>query len=84
MFYIYILQSLKDDSYYIGQTNNVSNRLERHNSRRQLATRSKVPRELVYTEPFPTRSQAVRRERERKNWKSHQAIKELLNGNDGM
>ena len=56
MFCVYILQSLKDESYYIGQTNNVSNRLERHNSRRQLATRSKVPWELVYTEPFPTRS----------------------------
>ena len=83
MFYVYILQSLKDGSYYIGQTNNVSNRLERHNSQRQLATRSKVPWELVYTEPFPTRSQAVRREREIKNWKSRQAIKELLNNNDG-
>ena len=68
MFYVYILQSLKDGSYYIGQTNNVPNRLERHNSRRQLMTRSKVPWELVYTEPFPTRSQAVRR------WKSHQRV----------
>ena len=84
MFYVYILQSLKDESYYIGQTNNVSNRLERHNSRRQLATRSKVPWKLVYTEPFPTRSQAVRRELEIKSWKSRQAIKELLNNNDGV
>ncbi len=83
MFYVYILQSLKDGSYYIGQTNNVSNRLERHNSRRQLATRSKIPWELVYTETFSTRSQAVRREREIKNWKSRQAIKELLGSHDG-
>ena len=83
MFYVYILQSLKDGSYCIGQTNNVSNRLERHNSRRQLATRSKVPWELVYTKPFPTRNQAVRREREIKNWKSRQAIEVLLNNNDG-
>ena len=83
MFYVYILQSLKDESYYIGQTNNVSNRLERHNGWRQSATRSKVPWELVHTEPFPTRSQAVRRELEIKSWKSRQAIKELLNNNDG-
>ena len=83
MFYVYILQSLKDGSYYVGQTNNVSNRLERHNRRRQSATRSKVPWKLVYTEPFDTRSQAVRRELEIKSWKSRQAIKELLNNNDG-
>ena len=83
MFYVYILQSLKDQSYYIGQTKNVSNRLERRNRRRQSATRSKVPWELIYTEPFPTRSQAVRRELEIKSWKSRQAIKELLNNNDG-
>ena len=83
MFYVYILQSMRDGSYYIGQTNNVSNRLERHNSRRQLATRFKVPWELVYTEPFDTRSQAVKRELEIKGWKSRQAIKELLNNNNG-
>ena len=83
MFYVYILQSLKDGSYYVGQTNDVSNRLERHNSRRQSATRSKVPWELVYTEPFDTRSQAVRRELEIKSWKSRRAIKELLNNSNG-
>ena len=37
----------------------------------------------LYTEPFDTRSQAVRRELEIKSWKSRQAIKELLNNNDG-
>jgi putative endonuclease len=83
MFYVYILQSLKDGSSYVGQTNNVPNRLERHNSWRQSATRSKVPWELVYTEPFDTRSQAVRRELEIKSWKSHRAIKELLNNSNG-
>ena len=53
MFYVYILQSLKDESYYIGQTNDVCSRLEHHNSRRQLATRSKVPWEYVKPNLFP-------------------------------
>ncbi|MBS1539503.1 MAG: GIY-YIG nuclease family protein, partial [Bacteroidetes bacterium] len=30
-FYVYILQSDKDQSFYIGQTNNLDERLKRHN-----------------------------------------------------
>ena len=79
MFYVYILQSLKDGSYYIGQTNGVSNRLERHNSRRQLATRSKVPWELVYTKPFPSKNssnQTGTRDKKLEKSPSHQRVVE--------
>jgi len=31
MFYIYILQSLKDNTYYIGHTSNLKEWLKRHN-----------------------------------------------------
>lgn len=32
MFYTYILQSLKDKSYYIGSTSDLKNRLSEHNN----------------------------------------------------
>ncbi|MBW2002971.1 MAG: GIY-YIG nuclease family protein [Deltaproteobacteria bacterium] len=33
-FFVYIIRSLKDRSYYIGSTQNLSARLERHNQGR--------------------------------------------------
>ncbi len=83
MFYVYILQSLKDKSYYIGQTSNLLDSLERHNSKRRLATRAKVPWKRVYSQAFSTRSKAVRREREIKNQKTRQYIERLVNRFDG-
>ncbi|MGD9995052.1 MAG: GIY-YIG nuclease family protein [Salinivirgaceae bacterium] len=40
MFYTYILYSEKSGAFYIGQTNNLVDRLERHNSGRNKFTRS--------------------------------------------
>jgi putative endonuclease len=83
MFYVYILQSLKDGSYYVGQTKNLSDSFERHNSGRRLATRAKVPWERVHTEVFSTRSGAVKREQEIKSQKSRLYIERLLSHSDG-
>ena len=82
MFYVYILQSLKDGSYYVGQTNNLFDSLERHNGRRRPFTRGRIPWKRVYTEPFSTRSEAVRREREIKKQKTRQYVEKLVNHSD--
>ena len=65
LFHAYILQSAAG-KYYIGQTGNLTERLSRHNSGRSRYTKSRGPWELVYSEAFNTREEAIRREQELK------------------
>ncbi|NWG14593.1 MAG: GIY-YIG nuclease family protein [Acidobacteria bacterium] len=64
--YVYILQSLADGRYYIGQTSDLQNRLQRHNAGRCSFTRSRGPWQLVHSETFTSRAEAMRRERQLK------------------
>ena len=64
MFHVYILRSKKTSRYYVGSTQDVSNRLREHNSGESLSTRSGIPWELVWAEEFGNRSEAVQRERQ--------------------
>ena len=78
-YYIYILQSLKDGSYYIGSTQDLEERLERHNQGRSKYTKMKRPWKLVYFEERPDRSAAVIRENEIKRHKRKAQIIKLIN-----
>jgi len=77
-YYVYILQSLKDGTYYIGSTRNLEERLERHNQGRSKYTKAKRPWKLVYHEEYPNRSKAVRRENAIKGQKSTESIEALI------
>jgi putative endonuclease len=77
-YYVYILKSQKDRSYYIGHTQDLDSRLERHNQGRVNYTKSKRPWKLVYSEKYPDRSGAKRRELEIKKRKSKQFIDSLV------
>ena len=77
-FYVYILQSLKDGSYYIGSTNNLEDRIERHNQGRSQYTRTKTPWELVHSEEHQDRSGAAKREEQIKRRKSRDFIESLV------
>jgi putative endonuclease len=63
-YYVYIIQSQKDASYYVGSTQDLIARLERHNQGRSKYTKTKIPWDLVYKEEYPDRSSAVLRETE--------------------
>ena len=78
MFTVYILKSLKNGKYYIGQTEDVVDRIKRHNSGRSKATKNFTPWEVVYSEEYLTRSLAFRREQEIKSYKSGIKFKKLL------
>ena len=62
MWYVYVLQSLKNERLYIGSTNNLERRLSEHNSGKSRYTRSTRPFELVYQEDYGERIEARRRE----------------------
>ncbi|MCL5969958.1 MAG: GIY-YIG nuclease family protein [Patescibacteria group bacterium] len=79
MYYIYILQSQKDNSYYIGSTTNIDNRIEKHNKGYSRYTKNKGPFNLVYKEGYNTLSEARKREYYLKSLKSRKAIEKLIN-----
>ena len=77
-YFIYIIQSEKDESYYIGSTQDLGERLMRHNQGRSKYTKSKRPWELIYYEEYPDRSTAMKREREIKSRKDKDFILSLV------
>jgi putative endonuclease len=78
--FVYIIQSLKDDRFYIGETTDVNARLQFHNARKQRSTRNRVPFRLVKVEEFETRQEALKREKQIKSWKGGVAFKNLIRG----
>jgi len=77
-FYVYIIQSEIDGSYYIGSTQDIDERLERHKHGRSKYTKTNRPWKLVYSEEHPNRSVAVKREKEIKNRKKKIYIDTLV------
>jgi putative endonuclease len=81
VYYVYILQSLKNDKLYIGHTNNLSRRLKDHNSGWGCRyTRQNGLWKLVYSESHPDRPSAAKRERYLKSTKGFQEKKRLVRG----
>ena len=62
MYAVYILYSKTSLKYYTGQTNNLEDRLFRHNSGLSLSTKLGRPWTLIYQIQFNTRSEAVQLE----------------------
>jgi len=50
------------DRWYIGQTNDISCRLKRHNDNLVKSTKNYVPWEIIYFERYNTRREAMERE----------------------
>ena len=76
--FVYILESLKDKTYYVGSTQNLESRLKRHNEGRVAYTKPRCPWKLVDSEAFPDRSSAVKRENEIKAHKRRAFIEALI------
>jgi len=63
LYFVYILKSQKDFTYYYGSTKDISKRLETHNSGKVKYTKGHLPYKLLYFEEFSTRKEAMERER---------------------
>jgi len=88
-FYTYILYSEKHQKIYIGQTSDISTRLEYHNQLGVNTYTSKFrPWELIYFECFATRSESMKREKQLKTSQGRafawQKVKEHLEPNIGV
>ena len=78
VYYLYILQSETTGRYYIGQTQDVPERLAYHNSNYSKSLKNRGPWRLLYTEQYKTRGEAVLRESQLKSWKDRRMIEKLL------
>ncbi len=78
MFYAYILKSQRHGRYYVGSTNDIHDRLRRHNAGLNKSTRTGLPWNLVHSETFETRQEAYRRELKIKSYKAGEAFKRLV------
>lgn len=80
MYSTYILYSSSLKKYYIGSTQNIDDRLKRHNAGRSTYTRRGMPWILVYQETYETRQEAYKRELRIKSYKGGIQFKELISG----
>ena len=78
MFYVYVLKSLVKDIHYIGHTEDLQNRLKQHNAGKTRFTKSAVPWEIIYYEEYPTRNEAITREKFLKSGTGRELLKKLL------
>lgn len=58
MYYIYILK-LSDNSYYIGYSSNLKNRLKGHNEGLVESTKNYRPIDLIYYSAFISQKKAI-------------------------
>jgi len=59
MHYVYIIQSQKDGSYYIGSTKDLRRRLREHDLGDVRFTSSKTPYDLIWYCAFKTKKKAI-------------------------
>ncbi len=62
-YYVYIIQSEVDGTFYKGYSTNYLQRLEEHNSGLSQYTSRKTPWKLVYVEEFVSKTEALKREK---------------------
>ena len=81
-FWVYVIRSETTGRLYAGQTNDLVGRLRQHNdpgtNRSQHTKRNRGPWFLIYTEEFPSRREAMARERFLKSGQGRELLKGIL------
>ena len=80
MFYVYVLQSQRDGTLYIGLTRDPARRLQQYNRGYERSTRAKRPFALLLSERFETRPAARAREKYYKSGFGREVLKTTFGG----
>jgi len=83
-YYVYILYSKSLDVFYKGQTNDLSDRIHRHNLRQEKATLCGVPWVLIWCTKKQSRSEAVILERKLKNLSKKRLVEFIKKHPEGI
>jgi putative endonuclease len=76
MYFVYILKSRKDGTYYYGSTANLPTRIEQHNRGKVKYTKGHLPYQLYYYEKYKSRAEAIKREKFFKTVDGYRWLKE--------
>jgi len=78
MYYVYVLKSDKDGRTYVGYTNNLKGRLEKHSSGQVKSTKFRRPLKLMFHEEFNTSVEARERELYWKSGGGRRKLEDML------
>lgn len=77
-YYVYILQSIKNQSLYIGYTSNLKTRLKEHNRGFNFSTKINVPWQLIHYEAYLNEKDVKRREKYLKTNQGSRLLKRMM------
>ncbi len=77
-FSFYILYAELIDKYYIGHSSKPLERLRKHNTNHKGFTGKSNDWKIVYSEEYPDKDCAFKRERQIKKWKNRKRIESLI------
>ena len=79
MYYVYLIQSEVDQTYYIGYTSDLKKRISEHNYGKTKSIKHKLPYSLVYYEAYNNKTNARKREIKLKknSYKKEQLLKRV-------
>jgi putative endonuclease len=78
MYYVYLLQSQKDQGWYIGFTSDLQRRIQEHNRGDTESIQSRRPFTLIYYEAYLNQKDAIGRERFLKSGSGRNFLKKQL------
>ena len=78
MYYTYVLQSIKDNNFYVGYTKDLKLRFEQHKNGLVESTRDRKPFNLIYYEACINENDARHREKYLKTYHGRIFIKKRL------
>lgn len=62
MYFVYVLQSLKDNNLYTGFSDDIESRIKKHNNGLVVSTKYRRPFKLIYYEASLNKTDALHRE----------------------
>ncbi|MDO8669402.1 MAG: GIY-YIG nuclease family protein [Candidatus Buchananbacteria bacterium] len=78
MYYVYVLESKKDNKFYMGFTKNLKLRFEQHQNKQVESTKNRTPLKLIYYESCLNQKDATKREKYLKTTYGNKYIKNRL------
>ena len=78
-YFVYLLESMQDNFLYVGFTEDVTLRLEKHNGGQVVSTKNHRPYRMIYYEAHLSKADALRREKYLKTSKGKTTIRTMLN-----
>jgi putative endonuclease len=76
-YFVYVIKSIGNSIHYIGSTSDLANRLADHNAGRSRFTKGHRPWDLILSEEYETKAEAIRREKYLKSGKGREIIGKL-------